>query len=71
LSCSARVLFYWEKPPSAWQCPITVAALAARSSLQRFFQHRLGNLFGWDLVWKIILIAAGISLILGNYLRRL
>jgi hypothetical protein len=28
-------------------------------------------LFGWDLVWLFILIAAGISLLLGNYLRRL
>lgn len=30
----------------------------------------LGNFFGWDLVWPFILIAAGISLLLGNYLRR-
>jgi len=28
-------------------------------------------LFGWDLVWPFILIAGGISLLLGNYLRRL
>jgi hypothetical protein len=30
----------------------------------------LGNFFGWDLVWPFILISAGVSVLLGNFLRR-
>ncbi|MBN1265505.1 MAG: hypothetical protein JXA25_08430 [Anaerolineales bacterium] len=30
----------------------------------------LGDSFGWDLIWPIILIAVGLSVILGGFIRR-
>jgi len=30
----------------------------------------LGNLLGWDLVWPLILIGLGASILLGNFLRK-
>ena len=30
----------------------------------------LGNLFGWDLVWPIVLIAVGFSVLIGGLLRK-
>lgn len=30
----------------------------------------LGNLFGWDLVWPIVLIAVGVSVLIGGLLRK-
>lgn len=35
-----------------------------------FIGSGLGNLFGWDLVWPFILIAAGASVLLGGFLRK-
>lgn len=30
----------------------------------------LGNFFGWDLIWPIVLIAVGISVLFGGFLRK-
>jgi len=30
----------------------------------------LGNFFGWDLIWPFVLIAVGVSVLLGGFVRR-
>lgn len=35
-----------------------------------FLSIGLGNFFGWDLVWPIVLIAVGISVLVGGMLRK-
>ena len=30
----------------------------------------LGNLFGWDIIWPLILIAVGVSVLLGGMMQR-
>jgi len=35
-----------------------------------FISIGLGNLFGWDLVWPVVLIAIGVSVLLGGLLRK-
>ena len=30
----------------------------------------LGEILGWEIVWAIIIIAIGVSLLLGGFLRR-
>jgi len=35
-----------------------------------FIGSGLGNFFGWDLVWPFVLIAAGVSVLLGGFLRK-
>lgn len=63
---------------------ILLFEVIARLSLPNFRRHvggtlitaavftgiGLGNMFGWDIVWPFILIAVGISILLGNYLRK-
>jgi len=30
----------------------------------------LGNFFGWDIIWPLVLIAAGVSVLVGGFARR-
>jgi len=62
---------------------ILLAEVAARLLIPQFKRHiggtlilaavfigsGLGNFFGWDLVWPLILIAAGASVLLSGFLR--
>jgi len=63
---------------------ILLAEVAARLLIPAFHRHiggslviaavfisvGLGNFFGWDLIWPFILIAVGVSILLGGITRR-